>query len=222
MALLNISLVKKNIPIKLGIVLAPSGKVSSKYPDFDIEFQKLKQETELEFATKPLSDDSTVSAVRKLYRSAGWEPTKYRPSSEALLRRILKGLDWYRINNLVDAANLVSAWHKLPLGLYDLDLIEQPVEMDIGCEDESYEGISKPQISATGKLILRDRKGVFGNPTADSKRTSIRPKTINAVVIFFCPENVSDDHLKNAMRHIEKYYNPFCDGAIQMEIKKFV
>ena len=55
------------------------------------------------------------------------------------------------------------------MGLYDVDRIKGKIILDVGRENESYEGISKPKISAKGKIILRDSEGIFGNPTADSR-----------------------------------------------------
>jgi DNA/RNA-binding domain of Phe-tRNA-synthetase-like protein len=144
-----------------------------------------------------------------MYRRVGWEPTRYRPSSEALIRRIIKGKDLYRINIAVDMANLVSARCHLSMGLYDTAKICGDIIMDIGNEDETYEGISKPLIHAHNKLILRDDEGIFGNPTADSLRTSLSKNTNETLAVFFCPYEVSSDYLNETLDLLEKYYQQF-------------
>ncbi len=162
------------------------------------------------FAKDPLSSNEIIGHVRRLYRRIGWEPTRYRPSSEALARRILQNKGWYRINNAVDLSNLVSARFHLPMGLYDLDKINGPVQVDVGRPDESYEGISKSEIHAEGKLILRDQTGIFGNPTADSKRTSVDAGTRNILAVFFTPPEVSVPYLEKTLNTLIQYYEPIC------------
>jgi len=147
-----------------------------------------------------------------MYRRIGWEPTRYRPSSEALIRRILNNKGLYRINNLVDYGNIVSARYHIPMGLYDLDKVRGSVQVDVGRENESYEGISKADIHARGKMILRDGDGIFGNPTADSLRTSITQATQRALAIFFCPPEVAEEYLKNVLQYLADFYRPFTKG----------
>ncbi len=195
--------------IKLGILRAEDLNLSADKPDYDAEFEKTKSFLLKKFKDKRQSEDETVSRVRRLYRAVGWEPTRYRPSSEALARRILKGNSLYRINNAVDFANLVSARSHLPMGLYDCAKISGDITLDTGREDESYEGISRPLIHAANKLILRDNAGIFGNPTADSKRTSLSGSTREIIAVFFCPYEVSDEYFNETLDLLEEYYKEF-------------
>ena len=112
-------------------------------------------------------------------------------------------------NNLVDYGNIVSARFHLPMGLYDVEKIKGAVVVDVGKEDENYRGISRSEIHANGKMILRDEQGIFGNPTADSLRTSITPKTTSALAVFFCPPEVCNEYIKQVLAALEKYYIPF-------------
>ncbi|NOX87386.1 MAG: hypothetical protein GXO77_00025, partial [Calditrichaeota bacterium] len=185
MAEITISeIIKRRIPnFKLGIVEGNEVKIDKEDERFPELYEELVDYIKKTFAKDPLSSNEIIGHVRRLYRRIGWEPTRYRPSSEALARRILQNKGWYRINNAVDLGNLVSARFHLPMGLYDLDKINGPVQVDVGRPDESYEGISKSEIHAEGKLILRDQTGIFGNPTADSKRTSVDADTRNILAV---------------------------------------
>jgi len=116
----------------------------------------------------PGTDDA-----RTLYKALAIDPTKTRPSNEALLRRALKGEALYRINTLVDALNLVSLEEQLPFGLYDLDRVRPPVRLRMGAAGESYEGIRKGDVHVEGRPVLADALGAFGNPTSDSARSRI-------------------------------------------------
>ena len=181
--------------IKFGLLLANQVQVIKKDTDFENDLSDLIIELKNKFANRMPSDDEIIGHVRRMYRRIGWEPTQYRPSSEALVRRLLKDKGLYRINNLVDYGNLVSARFHLSMGLYDIDKIDGDPVFDVGREGESYQGISKDKIRAEGKLILRDDTGIFGNPTADSLRTSITEDTHSALAIFFCPPEVTDSYL---------------------------
>ena len=109
--------------------------------------------------------------ARALYKALGIDPTKTRPSNEALLRRALKGETLYRISTLVDALNLVSLREQLPFGLYDLDRVKPPVVLRKGNAGEGYEGIRKGVVNVEARPVLVDAEGPFGNPTSDSART---------------------------------------------------
>jgi DNA/RNA-binding domain of Phe-tRNA-synthetase-like protein len=174
------------------------------------QFLELETYLKTKFKDNPPSRNEIVSNVRRMYRRIGWEPTKYRPSSEAMIRRILKGIGLYRINNLVDLGNVTSARFHLPMGLYDFNKIEGNIIIDVGKEGESYQGISKEKIHGTGKMVLRDDVGIFGNPTADSKRTSLTEKSNTVLAIFFTPPEVTQLYLKQTLDFLETLYLQEC------------
>jgi DNA/RNA-binding domain of Phe-tRNA-synthetase-like protein len=192
--------------IKFGLLKAENVVVINNDPQFEDDFSELKDFLSKKFQDKAPSADDTVNAVRKMYYCIGWEPTRYRPSSEALIRRILKGKGLYRINNLVDYGNLVSAKYHLPMGLYDTERIKGNITFDVGKVGEGYRGISKEEIHAEGKLILRDDEGIFGNPTADSLRTSIQETTKSALAVFFCPPEIEDSYLGWVLDTLGSHY----------------
>lgn len=128
-----------------------------------------------------------VEEARRLYRSLGLDPTRYRPSNEALLRRVLRGDDLYVVNTLVDALNLSSLREQLPFGLYDRERIEGDVVLRLGTPGEGYEGIRKGRVNVDGRPVLVDFAGPFGNPTSDSARTCITTATRAALVTAYAP-----------------------------------
>lgn len=193
--------------IKFGLLFAENVSIIKNDPDFEKVLLELEKELENKFTERRPSDDEIIGHVRRMYRRIGWEPTRYRPSSEALVRRLLKGKGLYRINNLVDYGNLVSAKYHLSMGLYDVEKINGNVIFDVGQSDESYKGISKELIHAEGKLILRDETGIFGNPTTDSLRTAITKNTKSALAVFFCPPEVTDTYLDNVLNNLQMFYS---------------
>lgn len=136
-----------------------------------------------------------VTAVRTMYKRVGIDPTKTRPSSEALLRRVRKGDSLPRINSMVDVCNWCSFEFQLPYGLYDADRIEGEVELRLGLEGESYPGIRKDDVHVGGRITLADTRGPFGNPTSDSARTMVTTSTHRALLVVFAPLAFDARHL---------------------------
>jgi DNA/RNA-binding domain of Phe-tRNA-synthetase-like protein len=131
-----------------------------------------------------------ITAVRTMYKRVGLDPTKTRPSSEALLRRVRRGEPLPRINSMVDVCNWCSLEFQLPYGLYDAAHIDGDVELRLGREGESYPGIRKDAVHVGGRIALGDRLGPFGNPTSDSARTMVTTATTRALLVVFAPREV--------------------------------
>jgi DNA/RNA-binding domain of Phe-tRNA-synthetase-like protein len=133
-----------------------------------------------------------TASVRSMYKRVGIDPTKTRPSSEALLRRVRRGDELPRVNSLVDVINWCSLETQLPYGVYDLDRIQGDVALRLGREGEEYAGIRKDAVHVSGRLTLADDAGPFGNPTSDSARTMVTTDTARALIVIFCPASVRD------------------------------
>jgi len=130
------------------------------------------------------------AAVRTMYKRVGIDPTKTRPSNEALLRRVRKGDTIPRINSLVDIVNWCSLEFQLPYGLYDLSKVSGPVTIRLGADGESYAGIRKDEVNVSGRITVADSIGAFGNPTSDSARTMVTAATTDALVVVYAPAEI--------------------------------
>ncbi|HEX8244163.1 MAG TPA: phenylalanine--tRNA ligase beta subunit-related protein [Longimicrobium sp.] len=126
-----------------------------------------------------------IAATRELYRRLGKDPSRYRGSPEALLRRSRAGKELYRIHNVVDVINLVSLRTLLPIGLYDAAQVRPPVTLRRGAPGEAYDGIGKEQLNLDGLPVLADAAGPFGSPTSDSRRTMVTGDTREVVAVVF-------------------------------------
>jgi DNA/RNA-binding domain of Phe-tRNA-synthetase-like protein len=136
-----------------------------------------------------------VTAVRTMYKRIGLDPTKTRPSSEALLRRVRRGDPLPRINAMVDVCNWCSLEFQLPYGLYDASHIAGDIELRLGRPGESYAGIRKDDVNVAGRMTLADERGAFGNPTSDSARTIVTTATTSAVLVIFAPRELASSRL---------------------------
>lgn len=145
-----------------------------------------------------------LQITRTLYRKIGLDPTKNRPSSEALLRRVLKGQSLYQINSVVDTCNLCSLRFLLSLGLYDVNKINGNIVLRPGKSGEGYDGIRKDFIHVAGRFTLVDDIGPFGNPSADSARTMITTATTTVLFVVFVPADYATDRLNEHLDYIER------------------
>lgn len=136
-----------------------------------------------------------VASVRTMYKKVGIDPTKTRPSNEALLRRVRKGDTIPRINSAVDIVNWCSLEFQLPYGLYDSSKVSGAVTMRLGVEGESYPGIRKDDVNVAGRITVADAIGAFGNPTSDSARTMVTPAATELMVVVYAPVEVSPQQL---------------------------
>ncbi|HSS93005.1 MAG TPA: phenylalanine--tRNA ligase beta subunit-related protein [Candidatus Dormibacteraeota bacterium] len=164
---------------------------------YELEVTDPREDFELEVARAMQAARSgghdDVGRARALYRRFGIDPTRVRPSSEALLRRLKKGEPLPRVNSLVDVANAMSVQLQVPVGLYDLEKIHgDELVLRLGREGESYTGIRKERVNVAGRICVADAEGPCGNPSADSSRTMITTSSERAAWIYFLPVTDED------------------------------
>ncbi|MCC7127169.1 MAG: hypothetical protein IT178_20175 [Acidobacteria bacterium] len=153
------------------------------------------------------------AAVRTMYKRIGLDPTKTRPSNEALLRRIRKGGSIPRINGMVDVINWCSVEFQLPYGLYDRRRMHGAVTLRLGRDNESYPGIRKDDVHVAGRITVVDDDGPFGNPTSDSARTMVTTDTHDALVVVYAPAAVDAARLRQVLDVTAERLAHVCGGA---------
>ena len=151
-----------------------------------------------------------IAAMRSAYKALGKDPSRYRGSAEALLRRVLSGKGLYQINSVVDINNLVSLESLNPAGTYDLEKITPPVELRIGAAGESYKGIGKDLINIESLPVFADAAGPFGSPTSDSERAMVTLETKKALMVVF--SFTVTEELEHWMNRATELLRRFCGG----------
>lgn len=132
-----------------------------------------------------IKDMTTIRATRQAYKKCGKDPGRYRPSGEALCRRILRGIPLYRIDTLVDLINLVSIRYGYSIGGFDAGKIQgDTLVLGIGKAGEPYEGIGRGQLNIEGMPVYRDAAGGIGTPTSDNERTKLELGTTRLLTII--------------------------------------
>ena len=156
----------------------------------DLDLGPLREETVLrvrdERELSTLSSGPTVAAMRRLFREAGTDPTRYRPASEALLRRILKGDDLPAIHPLVDLNNCISARLAVPCCVMAAGTTEPPYVVRAGREGESYESLRGP-FNLEGRPLLVDPRGPCDTPITGNVRVKVEEGTRRAWLVAYLP-----------------------------------
>lgn len=154
-----------------------------------------------------------LAEARTLYKSFGMDPSRHRPSSEALLRRVLKGKDLYHINNVVDSCNLASLRMLLPIGMYDLSLIQGDVVLRTGRAGEEYPGIRKGPVHLADRLGLFDQAGPFGSPTSDSARTCVTDQSTSILAAIMATGTYARQAMEENLQTFSDIFTRHCAGT---------
>ncbi len=166
-----------------------------------------------EFTVESLAEAEPIRAVRAMFREWGMDPSKYRPSSEALLRRVVQGKGLYRVSNVVDAVNLGSIETAWPYGCYDRSKLHPPIAFRHGAAGERYEGIGKRVWHLEGRPVLADVDGAFGSPISDSTRSLVTESARDILIVIYGPLGAGDANLKAAMARAAERLSEFAAAA---------
>ena len=149
------------------------------------EIKALGERFRNELTTESLKDMTSIAATRRVYKACGKDPSRYRPASEALIRRMLQGKELYQRDTLVDLVNLASIAYGYSIGGFDADkFVGNTLTLGIGREGEPYEGIGRGLLNICGLPVYRDAEGGVGPPTSDNERTKMTLDTRQLVVLI--------------------------------------
>ena len=149
------------------------------------EIHQIEERFRRELTTESLKELTSIAATRAIYKRCGKDPSRYRPASEALIRRVLQGKELYQIDTLVDLINLASMVYGYSIGGFDASkFVGDTLTLGIGHEGEPYEGIGRGMLNIAGLPVYRDAVGGVGTPTSDNERTKITMSTRHLVVLI--------------------------------------
>src|SRR5271156_1016574 len=202
--------------VKLGVVEADGLRVAPAEEALARLMDDLCDRKRREFTVESLADAEPARAVRAMFRACDLDPSKYRPSSEALLRRIVQGKGLYRVSNVVDVGNVGSIETGWPFGCYDRARVTPPVTFRHGAARESYEGIGKRTWHLEGRPVLADADGPFGSPISDSTRSMITEAAREVLIVIYAPAGAPHASIEMAMARLGERLARFAGaGAIR-------
>jgi DNA/RNA-binding domain of Phe-tRNA-synthetase-like protein len=147
--------------------------------------EKILSDFRIKFKVEDISSIPVIAETKDAYRKLGKDPSRYRPSAEALCRRIAGGKSLFRVNNAVDILNAISIVSGYSIGGYDCEKITGDVVLGKGKDKEPYQAIGRGDLNIFNLPVLRDDLGPFGSPTSDSIRTMITGETAQIMMVFF-------------------------------------
>lgn len=165
-----------------------------------------------ELTTESLKEITSIAATRRVYKACGKDPSRYRPASEALIRRVLQGKELYRLNTLVDLVNLASIAFGYSIGGFDADrFVGDTLTLGIGREGEPYEGIGRGMINIQGLPVYRDAVGGVGTPTSDNERTKITDDTSHLIVLINGYDG-NEQRVRENAEYIQTLLRKYCQS----------
>lgn len=176
------------------------------------EIHALEEKFSKDLTTDSLKELPSIAATRSVYKACGKDPSRYRPASEQLIRRMLQGKELYQIDTLVDLVNLASIAYGYSIGGFDADkFVGDTLTLGIGREGEPYEGIGRGVINIAGLPVYRDAEGGVGTPTSDHERTKMTLATTHLVVLINGYDGNEERVLANA-HFIQDLLRKYCQS----------
>lgn len=152
--------------------------------------------------TASIASDATVAAMRKLFRAAGCDPTRYRPASEALIRRLVKGGELPAIQPIVDLNNCLSVEVAVPCCVMAESTFGTELVLRAGLPGESYQSLRGP-FNLEKKPVLADLDGAVDTPITGNEKVKVHSDTARAWLVAYLPsEQVALAKAGEALRNL--------------------
>lgn len=179
--------------------------------------EKTEKRINEEYTLEEVISIPLIKEARDAYKKLGKDPSRYRLACESLLRRIVKGNHLYKINNLVDAGNILSIDTNRSVAVLDYDKIVGDVNIRLGTENDIYEGIGRGIINVNNIPLYDDEVGPFGSPTSDTPRTMITDETKKILLMIICfSERYYEENINRAIEIYKEYC--FASNITKIEV----
>lgn len=176
------------------------------------EIERFTMEYREKYTVDSIKEMPSIQATRTAYKRCGKDPSRYRPSGEALCRRLLRGLELYKVDTVVDLINLVSIASGYSIGGFDADKFEgDTLTLGIGRAGEPYEGIGRGELNIEGMPVYRDAVGGVGTPTSDNERTKLSLETTHLLAIVNGYDG-DTAHLQETIDYMKALLEKYADG----------
>ncbi|PUF88467.1 MULTISPECIES: phenylalanine--tRNA ligase beta subunit-related protein [unclassified Geobacillus] len=199
--------IKQMIPeFKVGIILYNHIVVDDSPQMLKGRLQLFQESIYFDLQETAIADIPELAEWRRAFKTIGTDPSRYRPSSESLYRRIQKKNFIPTIHSAADVNNFFSLYYKIPIGIYDLDKLEGPITIDIGTDQDEYIAINGRTVNFSHKLVSKDVHGPFGSPIVDSQRTAVTKETKNAVQIVYLLPSMKEEQCEKLLQSMQKMF----------------
>ena len=214
------SSIKEKIPhFKVGIIQYKHISVGASPQMLKGRLRLFQESIFFDLETKSPSEIEGVTEWRKIFKELGTDPSKYRPSAEALFRRIQKQTYLPSINSAVDLNNFFSLQYEIPIGIYDCEFLQGDIEITIGKENDYYKALNERNISLKSKIISSDQDGPFGSPYVDSQRAPVTEHTKEAIQIVYLRPSLPIEQAEKLIQSLKDMFLQLHGGEATFSVK---
>lgn len=203
---------------QLGVVHYQNIQVSESPQMLKGRLRLFQESLYFDYADKKITEIPAINEWRKLFKTIGTDPSRYRPSSEALYRRVQKQQYLDYVNSAVDLNNFLSLQYQIPLGIYDVKQIKGNVSIEIGTDQATYLAINGRDVSMAKKLVSVDENGPFGSPYVDSKRTAVSTSTTDALHLVYLQPSQTKADAAQLLQALAKMFTQIHGGEATFDI----
>lgn len=211
--------VKQAIPsFKAGVIIYNDIVVDHSPQMLKGRLQLFQESIYFDLQETPISQIKELAEWRAVFKAIGTDPSRYRPSSESLYRRIQKQQFIPSIHSAADVNNFFSLYYKIPIGIYDADQINGNILIDIGTDEDEYMAINGRTVQFAHKLVTKDAIGPFGSPIVDSERTAVTYKTKRAIQIVYLLPSMQQSECEKLVSSIQSMFMQIHGGETFVQI----
>ncbi|MED4017607.1 MULTISPECIES: B3/4 domain-containing protein [Sutcliffiella] len=211
--------VKKAIPnFKLGYIEYENTTISTTPQMFKGRFRLFQESIYFDLLDQELKSVHGIAEWRKIFKQTGTDPSRYRPSAEALYRRIKKGQFLEPVNSGVDINNFFSLKYSIPFGLYDNAKLNGQLSVMIGKENDHYTGLNGRIISLDKILHTADENGPFGSPYIDSTRSPISEATTDAIQLVYLLPSIENNEAVKMLESVASMFVQINGGNFKVNL----
>lgn len=203
---------------KIGIIHYTKIIVTSSPQMLKGRLQLFQEQLFFEMDDKPVNDFAGIKEWRALWKKFGADPNRYRPSMEAMYRRIAKQNYITPMHSAVDLNNFFSMQYEIPMGIYDVSKIQGETNITIGNDETTYVGLNGRDNTLKNIIILQDETGPFGSPFVDSARTAVTESTTEALQIVFLRPSLKIEESKKLLESMASMFTQIHGGDFKTNI----
>lgn len=210
---------KQLIPeFKIGVVHYEGIHISESPQMLKGRLHLFQESIYFDYTDKSVTDIPAINEWRKLFKLVGTDPSRYRPSNEALYRRVQKQQYLQTVNSAVDLNNFLSLQYQIPLGIYDTNKLNGDITIKIGHDQEAYTAINEREVSLTKKIVSADLQGPFGSPYVDSKRTAVTENTTDALHLIYFQPSLNKDSAEQLLQALSTMFTQIHGGDASYQV----
>lgn len=209
----------EHIPnFKVGIIEYKDITVSESPQMIRGRLQLFQESIYFDLESKTVTELAGIKEWRSIFKKYGKDPNRYRPSVEALYRRVQKQNYLSSVQSAIDVNNFFSLQYQVPIGIYDLNNLNGPVSIGLGMEGEEYTGLNGRINSLNRLIVSSDNLGPFGSPFVDSNRAPVTFATKNALQIIYLRPSTDIDNAKRLTESLMSMFTQIHGGEAFFQI----